>query len=113
VWEFFAVLSCHQARTVGVETAVTGSTALHDFYVAGLNMRPRPYIHNHVIDLHDSTTASGRCYLDLRSARNNMEWLGAGYYEDDYVRDGELWKFKTRRFIALRMVEVPPGLANS
>ncbi len=93
----------------GKETTVAGRPALEAFYTKGLEMRPRPYIHIHVVELIDATSASGRCYLDLRSAKNDMGWLGAGYYEDRYALDDGQWRFKSRRFTALRMDEVPHG----
>ena len=94
----------------GKTTSAKGHAALRDFYVGGLGLQPRPYIHNHVVTLLDADNATGRCYLDLRSARNNMEWLGAGFYEDEYARVGDAWKFKIRRFHALRMEELPDGI---
>jgi len=94
----------------GRETAIVGRPALREFYVAGLVIKPRPYIHNHVVKLRNDTSATGRCYVDLRSGSNNMEWLGAGYYEDDYVANSDGWKFQARRFIVLRMNQLPPVL---
>ena len=94
----------------GQEIAFVGSAALRDFYVAGFEIKARPVIHSHVLELRSDTSAIGRCYVDLRSASNNMEWLGAGYYEDDYVANSDGWKFQTRRFIVLRMNELPPVL---
>lgn len=97
----------------GQDIAIVGSTALRDFYVAGLVIKPRPFIHNHVLDLRNGTSASGRCYVDLRSASNNMEWLGAGYYEDEYIANSDGWKFQARRFTVLRMNELPPVLEGT
>ena len=48
--------------------------------------------------------ASGVCYVELRSATDDMNWLGTGYYHDDYVKDGGVWKFKARRYRAVKMV---------
>lgn len=96
----------------GKETSVEGRPALKEFFVAGLSIQPRPYIHNHVVDLVDANSATGRCYLDLYSARNNMSQLGAGYYEDAYSRVDGTWKFRSRRFIALRMDELPSGFED-
>jgi len=67
------------------------------------DLTPRPYIHNHVID-----RATGRCYVELRNLRNNMEWVGSGYYEDEYVKVGDNWKFKSRTFHTAYM-SVNPG----
>lgn len=89
------------------ETAAKGRAALHQFYVDGLKHLPRPYIHNHVLELQGEKRATGRCYLDLRSAKNNMDWLGAGHYVDDYVKVRGKWKFASRYFTAVRMEEGP------
>lgn len=101
--EFVAVLS-------GRERAVHGRAALLEFFSTATNVEPRPYIHNHVVELEDETQASGRCYLDLRSAREGVPWLGAGYYEDRYRCVDGTWKFAARRFQALHMEELPRGL---
>ena len=97
----------------GKETAIVGSDNLRDFYISSAPLQPRPYIHNHVIDLRDDKTASGRCHLELRSAKNNMEWLGAGFYNDEYIEQADGWKFQSRRFNALRMVDSPVGWNDS
>ena len=94
----------------GIETTVSGHKELREFYDAAVGFMPRPYIHNHVIDLVSQEVATGRCYLDLRSGRHNMDWLGAGFYEDEYVRIGSGWKFQLRKFTALRMEELPDGI---
>ena len=79
------------------------------FYSGGLDMQPRPYIHNHVIELVDAERATGRCYLDLRSLKNDMGWLGAGYYNDEYRKEGGVWKFAERSFVVVKMLEDPTG----
>ena len=93
--------------TDGGESSAKGSADLHKFYSGGLEMQPRPYIHNHVVDLVDAERATGRCYLDLRSAKNEMAWLGAGYYNDEYRKVGGRWKFASRTFNIVRMLEDP------
>ena len=64
---------------------------------------PRPYIHNHVIDLKGGGHASGRCYVEIRDAKKNFEWGGSGYYDDEYVKVGDGWKFKSRTFHAAHL----------
>jgi hypothetical protein len=64
---------------------------------------PRPYIHNHVVDLKSKTTATGRCYVELRSAARNFEWIGTGFYDDEYIKEGERWKFASRKFTSFAM----------
>jgi hypothetical protein len=81
------------------ENTTSGRANLLKSYQEGLaSLTPRPYIHNHVIDLKGNGRASGRCYVELRDASNKMAWLGTGYYEDEYVKAGEQWKFQARRF---------------
>ena len=40
--------------------------------------------------------ASGRCYVEVRNAADNMNLLGTGYYNDEYVKVGDEWKFQSR-----------------
>jgi len=68
---------------------------------------PRPYIHNHVVELQDSGRATGRCYVEIRDAKKNFQWGGSGFYEDEYVKLGENWKFKSRTFRAAHMEQMP------
>ncbi len=56
---------------------------------AGLKgMKPRPYIHNHAIELRGKGRATGTVYVELRSPAVNWEWIGTGYYDDDYEKVG-------------------------
>jgi hypothetical protein len=70
-------------------------------------MTPRPYIHNHVIELQDGGRATGRCYVEIRDAKKNFQWGGSGFYEDEYVKLGAGWKFKSRTFRAAHMEQMP------
>jgi hypothetical protein len=64
---------------------------------------PRPYIHNHVIQLKDAAHATGTCYVELRDSKHDMRWLGTGFYNDEYVKVGNEWKFKSRDVTLVRM----------
>jgi hypothetical protein len=82
------------------EATTRGRAELKKMYAGALgDAQPRPYIHNHVVDLKGPGSASGRCYVELRSFARAMEWIGSGYYEDQYVKVGDDWKFASRRFI--------------
>src|SRR5260370_12122358 len=73
----------------------TGRAALLKLYHEGLSaMSPRPYLHNHVIDLKGNGRASGRCYMELRSGRD-FNWIGAGIDDDAYGKVGDQRKFRT------------------
>jgi hypothetical protein len=71
------------------------------------DVTPRPYIHNHVVELKGSGQASGRCYVEIRDAKKNFQWGGSGFYEDEYVKLGDGWKFKSRTFQAAHMEQMP------
>jgi len=86
------------------ETTTTGRANLLKMYKEALaSVTPRPYIHNHVIELTGGGRATGRCYVELRDASNDMNWIGTGFYHDDYTKVGDQWKFQTRRFKAMRL----------
>ena len=86
------------------ENKTVGRANLLKSYGEGLaNLTPRPYIHNHVIALKDATHASGTCYVELRDSKNDMRWLGTGFYNDEYVKVGGQWKFKSRDVTLVRM----------
>jgi len=87
--------------TVGArgENSSTGRANLTKTYTEALAARtPRPYIHNHVVELKGDGQASGRCYAEIRNASKGMSWTGTGFYHDEYVKVGDEWKFKSRRF---------------
>jgi hypothetical protein len=86
------------------ESTWKGQAELIKMYTDALAaLSPRPYIHNHVIELKGGGRASGRCYVELRDASNNMNWLGTGFYDDEYIKVGDAWKFLSRRQKAVHM----------
>ena len=70
-------------------------------------MTPRPFIHNVVVNLGKKGHATGSAYVELRSLRNGMEWLGTGSYADTYEKHKGVWKFARREFTALKMLDEP------
>ncbi len=94
----------------GEKTIISGHDALLEFFSSAMNFKPRPYIHNVVVDIINASAARGRCYLDLRSAEKNMDWIGTGFYADEYAYENDTWKFKSRSFEAVRMDELPINL---
>ncbi|MAI79059.1 MAG: hypothetical protein CL917_08965 [Deltaproteobacteria bacterium] len=68
----------------------------------------KPFIHNHVLELHGDV-ATGTCYLDLKAYVDGCLWVGWGYYDDDYVRDGGVWYFKRRRLNMVHYGESASG----
>jgi hypothetical protein len=76
--------------------APVGRQQLQAFYRAGVKkMTPRPFGHNHVVELHGGGGATGRCYVELRSSID-YSWIGAVIYTDEYVKVGGTWKFRRR-----------------
>jgi len=59
--------------------------------------KPRPFIHNHVIELIGPDRARGTCYVEVRLLREGKKWLLTGWYDDEYAKVGEEWKFKSRK----------------
>lgn len=100
--DLFAADGSFTVKTHDGETVHKGREALIKTYTEGLrDLKPRPYIHNHVVELGYYGRATGRCYLDLRSEKRNMEWIGSGHYLDEYVKVGDHWKFASRYFTAI------------
>ncbi len=100
--DLFAADGSFTVKTTDSETVHKGREALIKTYTEGLrDLKPRPYIHNHVVELGYYGRATGRCYLDLRSENRNMEWIGSGHYLDEYVKVGDHWKFALRYFTAI------------
>ena len=58
---------------------------------------PRPFIHNHVVELLGSDKAKGTCYVEVRLMREGKKWLLTGWYNDEYAKVGGEWKFKSRQ----------------
>ena len=98
------LLSTASDADVGVRE-IRGAAALREFYIGLDRMKPRPYIHNHVVELLAEDRARGTCYVELRLATRKMGPLGAGYYDDDYVKEDGRWKFAARRYRAIHGTE--------
>jgi ketosteroid isomerase-like protein len=59
---------------------------------------PRLFIHSQIVDLLDGNSATGRCYAEVFSAKIEMRRIGVGYYQDEYAKKGDKWKFACRRY---------------
>lgn len=94
------------------ETRVEGRVALKEFYRLGLRHQQRPLIHNVVVDLHGADRASGRSYLDIRSATHNYELMGAGHYADEFRKRDGRWCFEARVFTVVRLDEGPGSVKS-
>lgn len=75
-----------------------GRAALRKMIADGLDtMKPRPFIHNHVVELQGPKKATGTCYIEVRLFRDGKKMAISGWYDDEYAKVGEEWKFKSRR----------------
>lgn len=65
------------------------------------DVNPKPLIHAQVVELRSENGASGRCYVEFRSDKVEVEGVGSGYFEDEYAKIGAEWKFASRSMIAI------------
>ncbi len=70
-----------------------------------------PFVHNHLIELHGNR-ATGVCYLDLRATLDGKSMIGAGHYDDEYVRIDSEWKFRSRKLTLHHFVPLTEGWAE-
>jgi hypothetical protein len=77
--------------------APMGHEQLRSFFSDGTKlMSPRPFNHNHLVELLGRGEATGRCYVELRSSID-FGWVAAVIYQDDYIKIGDKWRLKRRR----------------
>jgi uncharacterized protein (TIGR02246 family) len=75
-----------------------GRDALRKMISSGLETsKPRPFIHNHVVELLGPDRAKGTCYVEVRLLRDGKKHYMTGWYDDEYAKTGGEWKFKSRR----------------
>jgi ketosteroid isomerase-like protein len=70
-----------------------------------------PFIQQHVVDL-DGDGARGTCYIDLRAEVNGDSMIGAGWYDDRYVRTAAGWRFQSRKITLRFFVPLRDGWAK-
>jgi ketosteroid isomerase-like protein len=81
------------------EAVSRGRAKLKKVYIKSIGeLEPRPFIHTLIIDLIDGNRATGRCYVEVFTAKIDMRRIGVGYYEDEYAKKGDQWKFASRRY---------------
>ncbi len=96
----------------GEPPVLRGRAALREAYERVLNDGHfQPFVSNHVISL-AGDEASGTCYLDLRTITDGRSMIGSGYYEDQYQRVGEEWKFRSRKLHMSWLVPLDQGWAD-
>ena len=70
-----------------------------------------PFVQQHVVDL-DGDRAIGTCYVDLRGIVNGTSMIGAGWYDDGYVRTADGWRFRSRKITLRFFVPLAEGWAK-
>lgn len=58
---------------------------------------PRLFVHTQIVNLLGADRATGRCCVEVRNMGITLEWLGLGYFEDEYAKVGDQWKFTSCR----------------
>ena len=97
----------------GAQPAAKGKEGLLKAYQQGLSsLDPHPFIHNHVVELQGPDRATGTCYLELRAVRDGKSMIAAGYYDDEYAKVGEEWKFCSRKVHMYYFVPLSEGWAE-
>ncbi len=75
-----------------------GRAALRSMIAGQVDVsKPRPFIHNHVVELQGPDKAKGTCYVEVRLLRDGKKWLMTGWYNDEYAKVNGEWKFKSRQ----------------
>jgi uncharacterized protein (TIGR02246 family) len=67
---------------------------MHEKALAQTN--PRLFVHTQFVNLLGVDRATGRCSVEVRNMTVTMESLGLGYFEDEYAKVGDQWKFTSR-----------------
>ncbi|MDA1074418.1 MAG: nuclear transport factor 2 family protein [Proteobacteria bacterium] len=81
------------------KTTTSGREALRAFYVDGVGRKThKPFIQNHVIEIHDAEHASGRCSVEIRIFQEGKAVTAAGHYFDTYRKEDGRWRFSDRHF---------------
>lgn len=94
-------------------TVVQGRVALRHFYAETLPKLGTPYdfLHNHVIRV-QGDRATGVCSVEVRGVQGGKSIIGAGHYDDEYVRVGGEWKFQRRHITLYYFVRHEEGWAG-
>ena len=84
-------------KGIEVEAVSRGRAALKKMHEKALaETTPRLLVHNQIVNLLGGDRATGRCCVEVRNLGITMEWIGVGYFEDEYAKLGNQWKFATR-----------------
>jgi uncharacterized protein (TIGR02246 family) len=81
----------------GDRPPLVGHAAILDEYTRAFATSGfQPFLHNHVIEL-AGDRATGTAYIELKADVEGQAMAGRGWYDDEYVRTVEGWRFQRRR----------------
>jgi SnoaL-like domain len=84
-------------KGVEVEAVSRGIASIKRMHEKALSKTtPRLFVHNQVVDLLGKDRATSRCAVEVHNQGLTIEWLGIGYFEDQYVKVDNRWKFSVR-----------------
>lgn len=84
-------------KGIEVEVVVRGRAEIKKMHEKALaETTPRLFIHNQIVNLLDGDRATSRSCVEVRNLGVTMDWIGVGYFEDEYAKVRNEWKFATR-----------------
>ena len=104
-------LFCEDGSIEMEDTVTRGHEQLRASYSQALaEMTPKPFIHNHVIEL-DGDSARGICSVEIRLVQDGRAHDAAGHYVDDYRKVDGRWRFQRRVFVVYHWCPTTEGWA--
>lgn len=84
-------------KGIEVEAVSRGRAKIKQMHEKALaETTPRLFIHNQIVNLVGKDRATGRSCVEVRNLGITMEWIGVGYFEDEFTKLGSEWKFAKR-----------------
>ncbi|HXW84842.1 MAG TPA: nuclear transport factor 2 family protein [Candidatus Binataceae bacterium] len=97
--DLFADDGAFRVEGIEVEAVARGHAQLRRVYEKAFSeLGARLLLHNQIIEKPAASRATGRCYVEVYSDKRGETRIGSGYYDDEYVKVGDKWKFASRRY---------------